>query len=151
MAGSAQKTDKLDAKKLARFYAKGLLTFIYIADKEDESVRDLLRSKRFLIDQQTMLKNHLNGLCRRIGIDYRQETKKKTRWTKHHITWLEARVKGLNEIAHQLNFSLLLNQLDQSHKKYILSYHAVDRVLEVGGVIRAPPTALNFYHKSRMC
>jgi transposase len=35
MAGSAQKTDKLDAKKLARFYAKGLLTFIYIADKED--------------------------------------------------------------------------------------------------------------------
>src|SRR4051812_32160113 len=31
--GIRQKTDKLDCKKLAKFYAKGLLTFIYIADE----------------------------------------------------------------------------------------------------------------------
>jgi hypothetical protein len=46
-----------------------------------------------LSEQQTALKNHINGLCRRIGIDYRQETAKKTRWTKHHHVWLEARIR----------------------------------------------------------
>ncbi len=68
-AGVMQKTDKLDARKLATYYAKDLLTFISIPNEEDESVRSLLRSKLFLVEQRTMLKNHINGICRTLGIN----------------------------------------------------------------------------------
>ena len=45
--GTRVKTDRLDAAKLAEYYAKGLLTPIYIPDETDEEVRDILRSRIF--------------------------------------------------------------------------------------------------------
>ena len=35
--GIKQKTDRIDCRKLARFYCKGLLTFIYVPDEKDEA------------------------------------------------------------------------------------------------------------------
>jgi hypothetical protein len=64
-----------------------------------------------LSEQQTAVKkNHINGLCRRIGIDYRQETAKKTRWTKHHHVWLEARINKLEHTELKIIFKILLKQ-----------------------------------------
>ena len=45
--GTRVKTDRLDAAKLAEYYAKSLLTPIYIPDETDEEVRDILRSRNF--------------------------------------------------------------------------------------------------------
>ena len=70
--GARQKTDRIDSIKLAKFYAKGLLTFIYIPDEEDEAVRDMLRSRRFLTIQQTKVKNHILAKCRRLGCNYKE-------------------------------------------------------------------------------
>lgn len=76
--GARQKTDCIDSIKLAKFYAKGLLTFIYIPDEEDEAVRDMLRSRRFLTTQQTKVKNHILAMCRRLEWNYKEETGMKT-------------------------------------------------------------------------
>jgi transposase len=126
-----QKTDKLDSKKLAKFYAKGLLTFIYIPDETDEAVRDLLRSKRFLIQQRTKLKNHINGLCRRLGIDYKQETEKLTRWTPHHLDWLTARVNKLEQDSAKINFKILIKQFEDFTKNIELYESEIDHTAEL--------------------
>ena len=57
--GFGQKTDEIDSKKWEIYLAYELLTFIHIPDKSDESVRDLLRSKLFLLEQHKVLKNHI--------------------------------------------------------------------------------------------
>ena len=93
-AGKAQKTDKIDARKLARYLSGGLLTEINIPDEQDESVRDLLRSRKFLTEQLVGVKNHINSLCRRLGRNNFQETRKKSRWSKHH---LEAGCDGFHD------------------------------------------------------
>ena len=43
--GNRVKTDQRDAKKLARYYQAGELTMIYVPDEEQESVRNLVRSR----------------------------------------------------------------------------------------------------------
>jgi len=129
--GMRQKTDKIDSRKLARFYAKGLLTFIYIPDETDEAVRDLLRSKRFLIGQQTKIKNHINGLCRRLGLDYKQETGKLSRWTGHHLSWLETRVNKLEQTHTKINFKILIKQYEDVSKNIELYDSEIEHLAEL--------------------
>lgn len=108
--GHAQKTDRIDANKIARFFAKGLLTLIYIPDETDESVRDLLRSRRFLSQSLTKIKNHITGMGRRYGFDYKQETGKCSRWTIHHLDWLAAKINKLTHPQAKFNFKIMLKQ-----------------------------------------
>jgi transposase len=129
--GMRQKTDKIDARKLARFYAKGLLTFIYIPDETDEAVRDLLRSKRFLIGQQTSIRNHINGLCRRYGLDYKQETEKKSRWTMHHLKWLSSKINQLTQDSSKLIFKILLKQYEDVTKNIELYDSEIEHISEL--------------------
>jgi hypothetical protein len=44
LASKRVKTDRLDANKMAKYYANGLLTTVYIPTQEDEQERDLIRS-----------------------------------------------------------------------------------------------------------
>jgi len=39
------KTDRRDARQLARLFRAGELTAIYVPDEEDEAVRDLVRKR----------------------------------------------------------------------------------------------------------
>ena len=45
------KNDKIDARQLAKYYMNNLLTTIHVPDEEAEMVRDLIRSRKFIIDQ----------------------------------------------------------------------------------------------------
>jgi transposase len=71
------KTDRLDALDLAKYYAKDLLTSIYIPDKTDEAVRDLIRTRSFLVTERKRIKMHILSTCRRYNIDYKQEKKQR--------------------------------------------------------------------------
>ena len=114
--GARQKTDRIDSIKLAKFYAKGLLTFIYIPDEEDEAVRDMLRSRRFLTTQQTKVKNHILAMCRRLGWNYKEETGMKTHWHKHHLQWLSAKINKTQIPAKKVSFKILLKQYEDVTK-----------------------------------
>lgn len=50
------KTDRIDAKELAEFYANALLTIVAPPDAQTEQDRDLLRSR-----QQLIVTGHDNG------------------------------------------------------------------------------------------
>jgi transposase len=108
--GSRVKTDRLDAAKLAEYYAKGLLTPIYVPDETDEEVRDILRSRGFLVKQRKMLKTHILSACRRYDINFLEETGNKSNWTDRHISWLKKRVKTLERPLCQVDLELLLTQ-----------------------------------------
>ncbi|MBN1983789.1 MAG: transposase, partial [Chitinivibrionales bacterium] len=108
--GTRVKTDRLDAAKLAEYYAKDLLTPIYIPDETDEEVRDILRSRNFLVKQRKMLKTHILSTCKRYDIKFQDETGNKTNWTDLHISWLKSRAKTLSRPLCQIDIEMLLSQ-----------------------------------------
>lgn len=113
-SGVLVKTDRIDARLLAHYYKKGLLTAIHIPTEEQEAVRDLLRSRHFLRRQTLRVKHHLLSLCRRLGVDYKQQADIPTRvhWTKSHVNWLKTTVQKMDNIVVKLNLEALLGRLD---------------------------------------
>lgn len=128
--GSRVKTDRIDAIKLAEYYAKGLLTPIYIPDESDEELRDVLRSRNFLVKQRKMIKAHILAVCRRYGIRFTEETNNKTNWTDLHISWLKKRIKTLKRPLGQIDLELLLAQYtiqtESIEKLEAVIFHAAD-------------------------
>ena len=109
-SGSRVKTGRLDALKLAEYYAKNLLTPIYVPDETDEEVRDILRSRGFLVKQRKMLKTHILAVCRRYDINFKEETGSKNYWTVRHMLWLKKRISTLQRPLCKMNLEQLLAQ-----------------------------------------
>jgi transposase len=108
--GVRVKTDRLDATKLAVYYAKDMLTPIYIPTEEDEEVRDIIRSRNFMMHQRKRLKTHILSACARYDINFKEETGRKTNWTDLHIAWLKKRLKVLRRPVCRLDIEMLLAQ-----------------------------------------
>jgi len=126
--GAKVKTDRLDAAKLARFYLGGLLTVVNVPDEQDEDVRDVIRSRHFVLGQLKAIKLRLVSTCRRAGMDYRQDAQKPTAkyWTKHHRLWLESGIHHSGRAALKTNLLMLLNQVRQLE----IQIDAYDREIE---------------------
>lgn len=127
------KTDRIDSRKLAEYYSKGLLTAISIPDKTDEQVRQLIRSRSFVVDERRRLKQHILSLCRFNGIDYRRQTNTKGHhWTQKHLQWLNTQLSKQSEITRK-TFERLLFQLvlfDEEVKRFdtlIEEFSRIDR------------------------
>ena len=100
------KTDKLDARRMVKFYEKGLLTIVQPPNVQDECLRDLSRTHSFLIEQRGRIRRHLLSLCRRMGIHYKQSShsrKTKHHWSFDHFDWLESQIKGHQNIYFKVN------------------------------------------------
>lgn len=108
--GKLIKTDCIDAAQLAQFYANSLMTFVAVPRLEQEQDRDLLRSRKKLLDQQTELRNHIQALLRRNGKHYKVQTNNKTHWTKLHHFWLKRTVESASG-SFRVNLELLVRQL----------------------------------------
>ena len=78
MPGHRVKTDRVDSKKLALYFAKDLLTPISVPEEKDEHIRDLIRSRGFLVQQRSDIKRHIGSAMKRYGLNYKQETKGET-------------------------------------------------------------------------
>lgn len=108
--GNQIKTDRIDAGKLAQFYASGLLTIVTVPEKETECDRDLMRSRQYVLRQLVELRVHIQSLLRRNGIHYKAETKAATHWSKHHLGWLEQKIDDLHGSL-KINLKLLFQQM----------------------------------------
>lgn len=114
--GDKIKTDRRDCISLAEYYLKGMLTAVKVPEKEDEMARDLIRSRRLLVDQLKETKNHIVSLCKRMGFDYRKDrgTQDASYWTKIHYKWLEEAKKQLPDKSPlKTNLSILLCSLEK--------------------------------------
>lgn len=78
------KTDRRDARQLARLFRAGELTAIYVPDEEDEAIRDLVRARHAAVIDQRRARQRLKGFLLRLGFRYGG----KTSWNDAHLRYL---------------------------------------------------------------
>jgi transposase len=83
-ASDRVKTDRRDARQLARLFRAGELTAIYVPDEEDEAVRDLVRARERAMVDQRKARQRLKGLLLRLGHRYSG----RGNWSSAHLRWL---------------------------------------------------------------
>ncbi len=104
--GERVKTDRRDARKLARLYRAGELPPIHIPTAAEEAVRDLLRCREDLGEDVTRQRHRLGTFLLRQGRLWRDGRA----WTQRHWTWL--RTQRFADPATQRTFDEYLAQLD---------------------------------------
>lgn len=108
-----QKSDSIDARRIARCLCFGQYKKVFVPTEEDEAVKEYIRMRD---DTQTMLKQtkqQVIAFCTRHGLQYDG----KTYWTQKHLDWLE-----------HITFSnaLFLETLGE----YLLTYRKMSENLE---------------------
>ena len=83
-SGDRVKTDKRDARKLARLWRAGELTAVYIPEPTDEAMRDLCRARTDAVDDRRRSRHRLKGFLLRHGYRYQG----KTTWSAAHERYL---------------------------------------------------------------
>jgi transposase len=83
-AGDRVKTDKRDARKLARLLRAGELTCVYIPEPTDEAIRDLCRARTDAVDDRRRSRHRLKGFLLRHGYRYQG----KSAWSAAHQRYL---------------------------------------------------------------
>ncbi len=78
------KTDKRDAKKIAKLFRNGDITEVRIPPALDEAVRDVCRARTDASDDLSRAKQRLNAFLLRNGFRYSG----KSRWTAAHMRYL---------------------------------------------------------------
>ena len=84
-AGKRVKTDRLDAKTLAKLYRAGELTSIAIPEKEQESLRDLIRAREDALENQQRARHRLLRFLMRRGKRYGIGKN----WSQGHLRWIK--------------------------------------------------------------
>ena len=84
--GERVKTDRRDASKLARMLRSADLTPVWVPDKRQEAMRDLVRLRQDVKDRERKVRQQLNNYLQRHGFIWLSGRK---RWTKAHYNWLE--------------------------------------------------------------
>jgi transposase len=83
-SGDRVKTDKRDARKLARLLRAGELTGVYIPEPTDEAMRDLCRARTDAVDDRRRGRHRLKGFLLRHGYRYQG----KSSWSAAHERYL---------------------------------------------------------------
>jgi transposase len=83
-AGERVKTDRRDARKLARLLRAGELTGVYIPEPTDEAIRDLCRARTDAVDDRRRSRHRLKGFLLRHGYRYQG----KSAWSGAHMRYL---------------------------------------------------------------
>jgi transposase len=82
------KTDKVDAARLARHHAAGLLKAIHVPDEQLQKERNLMRFRKRLVGDLTRSKNRVKSLLKFQGIDI-PEQMDSSHWSANFIKWIE--------------------------------------------------------------
>ena len=83
-SGDKVRTDRLDARKLARLHRAGELTAVHIPDVEDEVIRDVCRGRTDAVQEMKRCKQQLLAFLLRNGYRYTG----KAHWTDAHMRYL---------------------------------------------------------------
>jgi transposase len=107
-SGERVKTDRRDARKLAKYLSAGLLTEVHPPSEQEESARDLTRCRRALKGDLMRARHRLSKLLLRRGIHY---TAGKRGWTAMYTKWLKG--LGFENRVDQVVFDQYLLAVEQ--------------------------------------
>jgi transposase len=102
--GVRVKTDRLDARNLARLHRAGELTAIRVPSPEEESIRDLIRARHDLREDLRRVQRRIKSFLLRQG---RRYAGKGTKWTDLYDRWVRA--QRFDHPAAQLTFDHYLS------------------------------------------
>ncbi len=105
--GSRVKTDRLDARMLARLHRAGELALIRVPTPAEEAVRDLVRAREDLKDDRRRAQQRVKSFLLKAGRRYPGPTRG---WSGPYDRWVRA--QGFSEQAAQVAFSHLLAARD---------------------------------------
>ena len=83
-SGDKIKTDRRDARMLARLHRAGELTAVHIPDERDEAIRDLCRARTDAVQDLRSARHQLKAFLLRNGYRYSE----KTSWGPAHMRYL---------------------------------------------------------------
>jgi transposase len=101
--GDRVKTNRRDAKSLARLLRAGELTAVWVPDETHEAVRDLVRTRAMAIGDYRRKRQHVTSFLLRHGRAYPG----KTSWKGRHLRWLDG--QAFAHPAQRLAFQEMLN------------------------------------------
>jgi len=102
------KTDKVDALRLARHYAAGILKGIHVPEQALQKERNLIRFRKKLRGDLTRSKNRLKGLLKFQGIDIPEVFNGAT-WSHNFMNWIE--VQATKDSLLEDTLLLMLDQV----------------------------------------
>ena len=125
-SGDRVKTDRRDARKLARLYRAGELTGIHIPSVEDEVIRDVCRGRTDAVNTMARTKKQLLSFLLRNGYRY----KGKAHWTEAHMRYLRELVLAdpaqkiiLEEYLQRIDFAVKqVERIDDQMKKLLQTW-----------------------------
>lgn len=106
--GDRVKTDRRDARKLARMFRAGDLVFVNVPDVADEVIRDVCRGRTDAAEVRGRARQQLGALLLRNGYRYGH----KTNWTEAHMRYLRELV--LPDPAQKFVLEEYLQRVDAS-------------------------------------
>jgi transposase len=109
--GAPFKTDKRDARSLARLLRAGELTAVYIPEPTDEAIRDLCRARTDAIDDLRRCRQRLKSFLLRHGYRYQG----KANWSQAHMRYLRELV--LPHPAMKTILEEYLQGIDAAHER----------------------------------
>ena len=109
--GSPFKTDKRDARSIARLLRAGELTGVYVPDPTDEAIRDLCRARTDAVDDLRRCRLRLKAFLLRHGYRYHG----KANWSQPHMRYLRELV--LPHPAMKAILEEYLQGIDAAHQR----------------------------------
>ena len=109
--GSPFKTDKRDARAIARLLRAGELTGVYVPEPTDEAIRDLCRARTDAVDDLRRCRHRLKAFLLRHGYRYQG----KANWSQPHMRYLRELV--LPHPAMKTILEEYLQGIDAAHER----------------------------------
>ena len=109
--GSPFKTDKRDARTIARLLRAGELTGVYVPEPTDEAIRDLCRARTDAVDDMRRSRLRLKSFLLRHGYHYQG----KANWSQPHMRYLRELV--LPHPAMKAILEEYLQGIDAAHQR----------------------------------
>jgi transposase len=137
-SGDRVKTDKRDAKKLARLHRAGELTPVWVPDGAHEALRDLVRAREAAKKDQLRARHRLSKFLLRQG---RRKPVGVKSWTQKHEQWLK--IQKFEHRAQEVTFLDYLHEVEHAGERIVRLERAIDEAVEAAPEeIRAVVAAL---------
>jgi len=136
IADATVKTDRLDAKRLAHLLRAGMLAESYVPEDEIRELRDLVRTRKSLIEERTAEKNRVRAVLKRTNNTYDSELFGPTGreflaelpLSTADRTIIEAHLAVIDELNEHIK------ELEQLIEQHVLESSAAQLLLTIPGV-----------------
>jgi transposase len=102
-SGNRVKTDKRDSRKLAKLLESNMLKQVYVLTEEERTHRELVRTRRQLLEHRTGVMRQIKGKLLFHGI---KSPFKNDRWTISYVKWLKE--LACQQVALKISLEVLI-------------------------------------------